>query len=570
VPRLRTDVDTPRPARSRVGRRLSAGAAALGASVLGLLAASLVLPVASASATGPTVTGSGSSYAAIAIDQWVSQVATLYGDNINYSTQSSVIGLNQFAAQQVDMGASEIGYSTNQANQTPPAGYPYQYMPDVAGAECLDYNLQGSTSQTITNLNLTPAVIGEIFTGVITKWNDPQLVALNPSALLPSTSINLVYRADASGDNYIMSDYIETVDPGAWNPFTSAVGTPAGAQAIWPFPANTNRVPGHDLSNWISQNGSDGSSNYVYGNPNTITYVEDGYAKLHHDPCANVQNASGAFLQPSSLADAIALTNDQLSADLEQNLTPVFESPQAGAYPISAYSYLITPEGQIDPAKGQVMGRFILYLACEGQNAAGALGYSPLPPNLVQDDFTAVAKIAGNTGANAPPASPTAANCKNPYVDGAIPLVGQPVVQGQTGGGPAAAASTGPAAAATGPAAAASTAPGAAGPGGGTSAAAASTTTVAGATAAAHTAVTAVKASSPPGQIPGVALNSAVGRLLGVPAPTLEIIGVTLLFLAIVLAPPFIALGRRRRADASLGGDDPGSAGPDPQGGTPS
>ena len=35
-------------------------------------------------------------------------------------TSSSVIGLNEFAQQQVDFGASEIGYSTGQANQTPP------------------------------------------------------------------------------------------------------------------------------------------------------------------------------------------------------------------------------------------------------------------------------------------------------------------------------------------------------------------------------------------------------------------------------------------------------------------
>ena len=58
-----------------------------------LLAASLV-PAATASAAGPTLTGTGSSYAAVAINQWVAQMDQFFGVNINYQTTSSVIGLN--------------------------------------------------------------------------------------------------------------------------------------------------------------------------------------------------------------------------------------------------------------------------------------------------------------------------------------------------------------------------------------------------------------------------------------------------------------------------------------------
>ena len=68
------------------------------------------------------------------------------------------------------------------------------------------------------------------------------------------------------------------------------------------------------------------------------------------------------------------------------------------------------------------------------------LGYSPLPPVLVQEDFLAVGRMNG--AAQPPP--PTAANCKNPYVDGTTLLPGAPVVAGIAGGGvtatPAAAA----------------------------------------------------------------------------------------------------------------------------------
>ena len=105
----------------------------------------LSLPASPAGAAGPTLTGTGSSYAAVAINQWVAQMDQFFGVNINYQTTSSVIGLNNFADRQVDIGASEIGYSTGQADSTPPTGYDYQDMPTVARATCMMYNLPSAT-----------------------------------------------------------------------------------------------------------------------------------------------------------------------------------------------------------------------------------------------------------------------------------------------------------------------------------------------------------------------------------------------------------------------------------------
>ena len=153
---------------------------------------------------------------------------------------------------------------------------------------------------------------------------------------------------------------------------------------------------------------------YVYSNPGSITYVETAYAIAHHDPCAYVQNLPGdAFVQPSALADAEALLNAKLEPDLEQLLTGVFTDTNPKAYAISAYSYLVTPEGQMNPAQGAVLGQFVEFLACQGQQSAEQLGYSPLPPNLVDDDFQGIKRIAG---AAPPPATVNAQTCNDPYV----------------------------------------------------------------------------------------------------------------------------------------------------------
>ena len=526
-----------------------------------------------ADAAGPTISGTGSSYAAVAINQWAGQVQSLYGDNINYATTSSVLGLNNFAQYPlVDFGASEIGYSTKQANETPPAGFSYQYLPDVAGATCLMYNLTDQLGSNITSLKLNSSVLSGMFDGTITKWNDPAIAGLNPGTTLPSSPIIVVYRTDASGDNYIFSDYLQTLQGSAWSAFTSALGTPPGAQAVWPIPQNGARSVGsYNFGNWSGESGSDNASNYVYGNPGSITYVETAYAILHHDPCAAVQNASGAYVQPSENADAVALESDALQPDLEQDLGPVFASNQPTAYPISAYSYLLmAQQSEIPAAKQAEEAQFVQFVACRGQQSAGSLGYSPLPPNLVQADFNAVALITGT-----PIPAPTAANCPNPYVDGQLPLVGEPVI----GSAPAAAGTGGAAVASpTASTVVAGKAGGAgagAGAGGssasGAAAQSAASSHAAAAAAAAAAAVAqkqkaaAVKAAAnavaaPPGQETGVGLLHATTSLLKSPGTGGTELLAALGFLALIALPPTLALSRRRKTDrASDDVDVPGS-----------
>lgn len=510
--------------------------AGLGLSTLPAVA----LEVTPAAAAGPTLTGTGSSYAAVAINQWVAQMDQFYGTNINYQTTSSVIGLNNFAQTQVDFGASEIGYSTGQADATPAPGYRYQYMPTVAGATCLMYNVTSSTQQLVRNLNLSTAAMLGIFTGTIKRWNDPAIASANPGVLLPNTPITVVFRTDPSGENYLFSQYFNILSPGEWGAFTSALSVAPGATAIWPTPANSSQVGRYNFAGWVGQSGSDNASNYVAATPQSITFVETAYAILHNSPCANVQNVAGAYVQPSARADAIALTHDQIYLDQadprygEQDLTGVYTCPEADCYPISAYSYLVTPAGQIDPAKGKLLGQFISFIACRGQQAAGQLGYSPIPPNLIEVDFKAIGQLAG---ADAPPPI-DAEHCPNPYLTGELSI---------PGGGPVVV-----------------------GAGGTTGGQQALTPEQQAALAAKARAKAAANAGKVPGskglltaggQAPGLALNAAVGRLLHLSGPTTVALFATLGFLALLLGPPAFAAWRRRQADRVRRADRDGPAG---------
>ena len=57
-------------------------------------------------------------------------------------------------------------------------------------------------------LKLTGQVLGDIFLGKISRWNDPALKALNPGLPLPDAEIAPVRRADGSGTTFIFTNYL--------------------------------------------------------------------------------------------------------------------------------------------------------------------------------------------------------------------------------------------------------------------------------------------------------------------------------------------------------------------------
>jgi phosphate transport system substrate-binding protein len=56
-------------------------------------------------------------------------------------------------------------------------------------------------------------VLGDIYLGKITKWNDAAIAALNPGVPLPDAAIAPVRRADGSGTTFIFTNYLSKVNP---------------------------------------------------------------------------------------------------------------------------------------------------------------------------------------------------------------------------------------------------------------------------------------------------------------------------------------------------------------------
>jgi phosphate transport system substrate-binding protein len=367
------------------GRRFVRNIAA--ALVLGLVSLGLVPASANAADAYSPISGSGSTWSQNALDQWRKNVANNYGMTVNYSGNGSSAGRADFINQTVTFAISEIPFQTEvtQDNPTPEQGMPpYKYMPIVAGGTALMYNLKIGGKK-VTNLRLSGEVIAKIFSGQITNWNDAAIQADNPGLAMPDKVITPVYRSDGSGTSAQFTLWMSKQYPSIWT---------QGMRSQFP-PANAT---------FKGQNGSLGVAGYVsqgYGE-GAITYVEYSYAMKSGFPVAKVLNSSGYYAEPTYQSVAVALMGAQINpTDLTQILDGVYNNSDPRTYPMSSYSYMIVPTATnkvVTAAEGKTLSRFASYMICEGQQQAAALGYSPLPMNLVQAGSEVLKSIPGTEG----------------------------------------------------------------------------------------------------------------------------------------------------------------------------
>jgi phosphate ABC transporter phosphate-binding protein len=344
------------------------------------------------------ISGSGSTWSQNALDQWRRNVDQ-FGIKVNYSGTGSSDGRNQFRNGTIDYAVTEIPYGLkdNGVVDQPPARK-YAYLPIVAGGTSLMYNIK-IAGKKVTNLRLSGPTIAAIFTGGIKTWNDAAIKKDNPGLNLPAQRIVPVVRSDGSGTTAQFTAWLAATQASVWDNYCGKASrpTPCGQTSFFPV------IPG---SGFVAQSGSLGVSGYVSQDQNvgTITYVEYSYALNTGYPVAKVLNKSGYYVEPTPNNTAVGLlkatinNNPRSPAYLTANLSGVYNNADRRTYPLSSYSYIVVPtklEGTFSTNKGRTLGAFAYYFLCEGQRQAPALGYSPLPRNLVEAGLTQVKRIPG-------------------------------------------------------------------------------------------------------------------------------------------------------------------------------
>lgn len=404
---------------------------AVGVRRLGLVLAALVAVVggagvAPASAAPARINGGGSTYVALAMQQWVADGQT-NGLQINYLPTGSPDGLTQYGNGVIDFAGTEAEFSALAANGGSDGSGTrgYQYVPDVAGAISVMYNIDDRAGRSVNYLHLSRRTIARIFTGDISRWSDPAISAENKTStgkeiVFPDEPITVVYRSSPSGTTALFYDFVANAAPDIFGPWAARNQLPTSVRIISLQPGFAPKTISYSGSDQIAQAVASPSGKW------SIAYDEFGYAKTYHVNSAWVQNAAGKWVQPYAANISAALEGAKLRPDLSQELAGVYNSPHELAYPISAYSYLVTQcavaadrptckGNYTNPGIAETLTTWMRYIACEGQINMARIGYSPLPANLSQEVANSIGRMNGT-----PPETLTAANCANPRFTGSF------------------------------------------------------------------------------------------------------------------------------------------------------
>ena len=249
----------------------------------------------------------------------------------------------------------------------------------VPGPIAVVYNVSGAD-----NLVFTPVVLAKIFSGKITKWNDPAIAALNKDAKLPSASITTYHRSDASGTSDNFTKYLLANDPTDWT---------YDHNKQWPGPGGQGAK------------GSDGVSAAIKSTPNTIAYVEWSFATQNSLQMGQIDNGGGPVtLSADSVGKAVEAaqvtgTGDDLTLKLD------YATKVAGAYPIILVTYEITCVKGLPADQAKLVKGFLTYASSDGQSKLTALGYAPAPgrdpdqgPGRRREDLLTTRRTVVDTG----------------------------------------------------------------------------------------------------------------------------------------------------------------------------
>ncbi|MBB3637184.1 MULTISPECIES: phosphate ABC transporter substrate-binding protein PstS [Variovorax] len=310
--------------------------------------AGLVAAMFSISAFAQDVTGAGASFPAPLYAKWASDFNKATGVKINYQSVGSGAGIKQIEAKTVDFGASDAPLKDDELQAKG-----LLQFPTVIGGVIPVVNIQGVKPG---ELKLNGQVLGDIYLGKITKWNDPAIKALNGSLNLPDAAIAPVRRADGSGTSFLFTNYLSKVNA-EWK---SKVGE--GTAVNWPTGAGGK--------------GNEGVAAFVNRLPNSIGYVEYAYVKQNKMTYAQMQNAAGTFVSPDDSAFKAAAAGAEWNKSFYQVLTN-----QAGkdAWPITGATFILMHKVQDKPANAATVLKFFDWAYKSGDKTADELDYVPMP-----------------------------------------------------------------------------------------------------------------------------------------------------------------------------------------------
>ncbi len=352
------------------------------------------------------LSGSGASFPALLIEACKAPFATASGHSFTYASSGSGAGRTNSDRSVGDFWFSDAAHTaaTKRASII--------HAPVVAAPIGILHNLPSRNT-----LSLSASTIAGIFSGTITRWNDPAIVRDNNRAYdkivyktkngavvkdskgdpivakkiatttrytLPDKPIKVVYRSDSSGTTENFTNYLNKSAPTVWTKAKAAVFTTS-------FPGNINSP--ENLGRIVGAASSTGVSQLAGKTPYSITFAEVNYAVANRLKVANVINPAGNAVEPTSVTTSAFLS--QATIDANGIMSFDYATKEAGAYTLGIVSYMLVDTNYPDKNKAAAvksLASFILSPAC-AKDKGEALGFSVLDGEFLKKAQSLVAKI---------------------------------------------------------------------------------------------------------------------------------------------------------------------------------
>ncbi|WP_342770096.1 phosphate ABC transporter substrate-binding protein PstS [Xylanimonas allomyrinae] len=326
-----------------------------------------------AAAITGTFAGAGSSAQANAIKAWT---AAFQGTNpdvtINYDPSGSGAGREQFIAGGLAWAGSDSALKDEEleASKTFCGAEGAINIPVYISPIAVAYNLPG-----VKDLNLSAENVAKIFTGAITTWNDPALVADNPDAQLPATNITPVHRSDKSGTTNNFTDWLHANAGDIWT---------NEKNDVWP------------LQGGDSAQGTSGVAGVVSQTEGAIAYIDESgvtpdlnIAKIKVGDTFTALTPEGAANVVSSSPLAEGRSANDVSVQIDRTASA------EGDYPLLLVSYAIACSHYSDQSTGDFVKAWLGYIVSDAgqQVAAQAAGSAPLAGDVATKAAAAVDSI---------------------------------------------------------------------------------------------------------------------------------------------------------------------------------
>jgi phosphate transport system substrate-binding protein len=320
-----------------------------------------------AHANAQEITGAGATFPAPLYAKWASEYNKATGVKVNYQSVGSGAGIRQIDAKTVAFGATDMPLKDEELAKKGQVQFP-----TVIGGVVPVINIKGINPG---QLKLNGQVLGDIYLGKITKWDDAAIKALNPGVALPGADIAPVRRADGSGTSFIFTNYLSKVNA-EWK---TKVGE--GTAVNWPTGAGGK--------------GNEGVAAFVGRLPNSIGYVEYAYVKQNKMNFVQMQNAAGNFVSPDDTAFKAAAAGADWNKSFHQILT---NQPGKDSWPLTGATFILMHKVQDKPADAAVALKFFDWAYKSGDKMAEDLDYVPMPDSVKPAIERSWAEIKDATG----------------------------------------------------------------------------------------------------------------------------------------------------------------------------